>query len=246
MLQATKAAAPQGEFHLLDIASGPGEPGRLIAQNMPEALVVVSDVSPDQVEKAKERCADVANVRCAVVDLQDMSQFPDASFDVVTACYGYMFPEDKSKAFQETFRVLRPGGTLIMTYWRQLIMLEICKTTMTAALGRTPPPPPINPLSLSAPGLVEEFCETAGFSSISIVEDEYPFDFGSEDEIIFKLVTLPVSSVLSEMEEDGRHVEVQRGKTAFWEALSAACERQPDGRVVLEGNRFALAVARKA
>ena len=57
--------------------------------------------------------------------MTDLAEFADNSFDVVTSCYGYMFVEDKQKAFEETFRVLKPGGTLVATYWRYLPMIPV-------------------------------------------------------------------------------------------------------------------------
>jgi len=67
----------------------------------------------------------VANVPCVVLApkvacISDLSEFADNSFDVVTSCYGYMFVDDKQKAIDETCRVLKPGGTLVATYWRTL------------------------------------------------------------------------------------------------------------------------------
>ena len=39
--------------------------------------------------------------------------FDDNKFDVITCCYGYMFCEDKLKALQESYRVLKTGGMLV-------------------------------------------------------------------------------------------------------------------------------------
>lgn len=41
-------------------------------------------------------------------------QFPDASFDTVTATFGVRNFEDREKALQEVLRVLRPGGHFVM------------------------------------------------------------------------------------------------------------------------------------
>jgi ubiquinone/menaquinone biosynthesis C-methylase UbiE len=46
-------------------------------------------------------------------DAQDLP-FQTDSVDIVTCCYGYMFPEDKELALAETYRVLKPGGTLVV------------------------------------------------------------------------------------------------------------------------------------
>lgn len=43
--------------------------------------------------------------------------FADASFDVVVCQFGVMFFPDKSKAFAEARRVLRPGGAFLFNAW---------------------------------------------------------------------------------------------------------------------------------
>ena len=53
---------------------------------------------------------DVPNVTPLLANAEDLSTIDDNSMDIVTCCYGYMFPADKDKALEETFRVLKPGG----------------------------------------------------------------------------------------------------------------------------------------
>lgn len=59
-----------------------------------------------------------------LANAEDLSTIDDNSMDIVTCCYGYMFPADKDKALEETFRVLKPGGTLIATTWDKVDMIR--------------------------------------------------------------------------------------------------------------------------
>ena len=67
---------------------------------------------------------DVPNVTPLLANAEDLSTIDDNSMDIVTCCYGYMFPADKDKALEETFRVLKPGGTLIATTWDRVDMIR--------------------------------------------------------------------------------------------------------------------------
>ena len=104
---------------VLDIASGPGEPAASIAQAMPNASVLSTDITKDMTSKAERMAVDrgLRNMKTEIVDMNDLSAFADESFDVVTCCYGFMFTDTPKKAFAETYRVLKPGGKLITTVW---------------------------------------------------------------------------------------------------------------------------------
>ncbi len=72
-----------------------------------------------------------------------------------------MFPPDKDLAVQDTFRVLKPGGTLVSTTWSSLLHFDLIDDLSEQTFGvRTPPA--INPLSLSEPGLFEGMLAAAG------------------------------------------------------------------------------------
>ena len=77
------------------------------------------------VAKAAALASGLKNMSCACLDMQDLSCFPDASFDIVTCCYGYMFAEDRVMALKETRRVLKPHGVLIATYWINGVLEKI-------------------------------------------------------------------------------------------------------------------------
>merc|ERR1712226_1046368 len=90
------------------------------------------------------------------------------------------------------------GGTLIATYWLSLPMLEIGREVLTAVLGSPPPPPDWGPMSLSQPGLMEGFLKEAGLTSTTTLDREYPFDMGKDEDIMFKMGCLPITTALME------------------------------------------------
>eukprot|EP00967_Tisochrysis_lutea_P158944 scaffold327010_cov58-Tisochrysis_lutea.AAC.1 len=159
---------------VLDLGTGPGEPANMIARGMPAVSVCATDPSDDMLNKARARMSGLPNVQFAQVDAQDLSRYEDESFDAVTACYVYMFPEDKERALRETYRVLKPGGKLFATYWTELAMMSLLRDTMTGVLGFTPPPPAINPLVLAPDDLFDGMLKDAGFAQTEFSVGAYP------------------------------------------------------------------------
>jgi ubiquinone/menaquinone biosynthesis C-methylase UbiE len=102
------------EARVLDLGCGAGVlTERLVAEGHNVDAV---DMSPDMVEFSKKRLAkyDSSKYRLARAECQSLP-FADATFDVV-ACigvFGYM--DDVDAAIREIKRVLRPGGTLILS-----------------------------------------------------------------------------------------------------------------------------------
>ena len=98
----------------LDLAAGAGigalEAGRRGAN------ALAADFSPPMVERLRERAASegLANITAEVMDCQSLD-LPDASRDVVTCNFGAMFFPRAQAGFNERCRVLRPGGTAIVT-----------------------------------------------------------------------------------------------------------------------------------
>ena len=102
---------------ILDLASGPGEPAATIAEALPDAQVLATDVADAMVAAATNATSHLSNVKVQLADAQHLEGMRDASYDVVTCCYGYMFPTEKETALAEPLRVLKPGGTLVATTW---------------------------------------------------------------------------------------------------------------------------------
>jgi SAM-dependent methyltransferase len=226
-LKARREARPESGV-VLDLASGPGEPGLRIAREIPGTRVIVTDVSPDMLSKAQRRGEGVSNASYQIADAQDLSAFDAGSIDVITCCYGYMFCAEPLQALEEARRVLQPGGQIIVAFWVEAPQIAVNKAAVAAASeaaeldgaaggGPPPPSPPpgFDPLALAKPGLWDGLLAKAGFELLSQFDSEYPFDLGelgpagdddaceSGDGVAFDLGTLPVREQLLRSRSSG-------------------------------------------
>lgn len=81
-------------------------------QNLPDASITCLDYSPDMMAQAREKASrlGLTNVRFQQGDVGALP-FNDSSFDTVLSLNGFHAFPDKEAAYEETFRVLKPGGT---------------------------------------------------------------------------------------------------------------------------------------
>src|SRR6476659_2542492 len=102
---------------VLDAGAGPGRFTLELARL--GALVVVGDISPTQLELHAEKTASVQDSieSRELLDITDLSRFPDGSFDAVV-CFGgplsYVLGE-ADRALSELLRVTKRGGSLLLT-----------------------------------------------------------------------------------------------------------------------------------
>ena len=97
---------------VLDVACGPGIVVEALARSAGE--VVGCDITPEMLEKARERCAKagIANARFTPGRAEALP-FPDASFDMVVSRSAVHHFPDPAAAFREMARVVKPGGRVI-------------------------------------------------------------------------------------------------------------------------------------
>ncbi|KAI6381371.1 hypothetical protein MCOR25_001303 [Pyricularia grisea] len=103
---------------VLDVGSGSGSITRDLAIICKEGHVTGIDISPAMVSFAQEeqqRAPDSPpNLSFQVGDAQDLSVFPDASFDVVHAHTCCTHIPDPVRALREFRRVVKPGGVVAL------------------------------------------------------------------------------------------------------------------------------------
>jgi len=118
-------AWPQGT-RVMEGGCGTGPVSRAVAQRPEVAEVVATDPSPFFVERARELAAGIDGLTFAVADARTLP-FEDASFDVALFHTVLCHVPEPEVALAEAFRVLRPGG--------QLVVFDGDYATTTVAIG---------------------------------------------------------------------------------------------------------------
>jgi SAM-dependent methyltransferase len=126
---------------VLEIAAGTGVVTRALAHVLPEhAAIVATDLNQAMLDQA----AIVGTRRPVEWRQADAMQLPfaDGTFDAVACQFGAMFFPEKSKAFSEVRRVLRPGGVFIFNVWDHIKENEFADTVTAALESLFPSDPP--------------------------------------------------------------------------------------------------------
>jgi demethylmenaquinone methyltransferase/2-methoxy-6-polyprenyl-1,4-benzoquinol methylase len=101
----------------LDVAGGSGDLARGMADQVGETgKVWLTDINPAMLEQGRAKLIDAglsANVQYALADAEDLP-FESASFQCVTIGFGLRNVTHKQKALESMFRVLKPGGRLLV------------------------------------------------------------------------------------------------------------------------------------
>jgi ubiquinone/menaquinone biosynthesis C-methylase UbiE len=199
---------------ILDLASGPGFPGLLLAKHFPMSKVTLSDYLPAMLDGQRKAVADLKlqdRVDVQQLDMTDLSSIPASSIDLVTCSLGlHLIPDGPVGALGEIARVLRPGGRLVASLWDDSSVMDNSLETMKDITGEAHilPFDPIAP----AGGRIDPMCVAAGLTPGHHHNTVAPltFNFGPiEDDFTFKVGML---MFLTKLVEIGK---VEEAKESF-------------------------------
>jgi len=209
---------------LIDVACGPGVVTAALAPNA--ASIVAFDATEQMLKTAKARCAKagLSNVEFQSGDAESLP-FADAQFDgAVTRAAVHHFA-DPQRAINEMFRVLRPGGTVVIA---DVISSEDAdESRLHNAIERLRDPSHVRMLQASE---LDSDASRAGFRDLQAAS----LDMNRELEEWLDIVSdparvEPVRTVVRALAQSGRTagigLSVKDGRVVFihrWRFLKAA------------------------
>lgn len=198
----------QPHHHVLDIASGTGEPGLTIASIVNKGSVTAIDLSEGmlQIAAEKAKAKKIGNFHTRVADVCELP-FGDAIFDAVSCRLGFMFFPDMQLAAREIMRVLKPGGKIAVTVWGEPLK-NLWVTALMGAIKRNvavPAPPAGSPgmFRCAQPGFMKSLFEEAGLPAGVETEIDGEMTCSSTDEYwrFMNDVVPPVVAVFKEADD---------------------------------------------
>jgi len=164
-----RARAPKA---VLETACCTGIVTRRLREALPrDAVLVASDPDERMLATAHRAVGATANVGWTRADLCKL-QFGDGDFDAVVCQFGLMFAADKLAAVREARRVLRPGGSFLVTTWAPLDrnpVVALVDRTLGAMFRSDPPPPTAQaPFGYGDPDLLSALLFGGGFQDVVV------------------------------------------------------------------------------
>ncbi len=177
------ASLREGEI-VLDLGSGAGLDCFLASQKVGEKGKVIGvDMTPEMVKKARENAikGGYRNIEFRLGEIENLP-VPDNSVDVVISNCVINLSPDKDKVFSEAFRVLKPGGRLMVS---DIVLLkelpEPLKENIDAYIG-----------CISGAAIKAEYLkkiESAGFKDVKVIDETvFPIEFLTNDPNITKVI----------------------------------------------------------
>jgi len=161
---------PPAGAQVLDVATGTGLVAVEAARRAgPHGSVLATDFLSAWEPYVRETAsaAGITNVMFASMTAEALA-LPDASFDVVYCQFGLMFVPEPIRALREMRRVLRPGGRIGISVWSvpEKVGLFLIQRIVAPALPPTTGEASPSPMSMGAPGLIEDMVAEAGFHDV--------------------------------------------------------------------------------
>ncbi|MEG0948431.1 MAG: bifunctional demethylmenaquinone methyltransferase/2-methoxy-6-polyprenyl-1,4-benzoquinol methylase UbiE [Bacteroidales bacterium] len=113
---ALKSLKPYAPKQILDVATGTGDLAILAARKLKPQRVTGIDLSEGMLAIGRQKVSKAGLDHLVVMECQDCLnlQFEDNSFDAITVAFGVRNFEELEKGFAEMYRVLKPGGVLLV------------------------------------------------------------------------------------------------------------------------------------
>lgn len=115
---------------VLDLAGGTGDLAAKFSRMVGEqGQVVLADINDSMLKIGREKLRDrgiVGNISYVQANAEALP-FPDDYFDCITISFGLRNVTDKDKALRSMFRVLKPGGRLLVLEFSKPLLAPLSK-----------------------------------------------------------------------------------------------------------------------
>ena len=205
-------AAAKAPGDVLEIAAGTGiVTHHLAAMLGNDARIVATDLNEPMLNIARDKFDETQTVAFQSADAQELP-FDDDSFDVVICQFGHMFFPERSRAYDEARRVLRPGSHYLFTTWgsnAENPYSELVIETLADAFMSDPPGFMKVPFSLSDARLILEELAQAGFVEVDHEVTDHNPTVASYDEFAHGLI-FGSPAFFEINERGGDHADIAR------------------------------------
>lgn len=177
------ASVKTGET-VLDLGAGAGFDAFLAANRVgPGGRVIGVDLTPEMVAQAQANAlkGGYNNVEFRLGEIEDLPVADDSVDLIISNCVINLVP-DKRQAFQEAWRVLKPGGRMLISdLVLEQELPELLRESIEAYVG-----------CLAGASLKDDYLaaiRAAGFKGIKIMgEDSFPIDFMVNDPTVQEVI----------------------------------------------------------
>jgi len=115
---------------VLDLAGGTGDLAAKFSRMVGEqGQVVLADINDSMLKMGREKLRDrgiISNISYVQANAEALP-FPDNYFDCITISFGLRNVTDKDKALRSMFRVLKPGGRLLVLEFSKPLLAPLSK-----------------------------------------------------------------------------------------------------------------------
>jgi len=198
------ASLSDGET-VLDLGSGAGFDCFLAANKVGDSGKVIGiDMTPEMLEKARQNAekGGYENVEFRLGEIENLPT-ADNSVDVVISNCVINLSPDKKRVFNEAFRVLKPGGRLMVSDITLLKELpEFIKNSIAAYVG-----------CISGALIKDEYLgaiKSAGFQEVSVIDESvFPVEFMANDPTVRAVINKLDLSATTVMDVAGSVVSIK-------------------------------------
>lgn len=210
--------AALGTFtHALDIGCGAGEVSLRLAEEHPQAQVLGVDVSPELLDVARTRCAQVANVRFAEADAANWHAATDERPDLLISRHGVMFFGDPTAAFAHLRGEANACARLRFSCFRarEDNQWASALASVLPSPRDAPDPDAPGPFAFAEPQRVETILAGAGWREIAFEPFDYAMITGEGDDAVDEALAYfqrigPAARAMAEMPASDRETTRER------------------------------------